>query len=340
MTALSRKARRREIEGLNLSFLDVVSCGFGAIILLLVLARVFDPLVIEETITDLETHVTELQQQIIKLNTEARDISKEMLLQDDQQEEQTRQEEKLTSDLSALESEHEKVRDKTKVTSTVEKQLIVARQTLTEEMTRLLADYKRPLDENTIGGIPVDSEYVIFIIDTSGSMLSFAWPLVREKVAETLAVYPQLKGIQVMSDMGNYMFTQYADQWIPDTQVRRRAIIDSLETWAPFSNSSPVEGIQKAIATFYRPGRKISLYVFGDEFTGRSIQHVLDSVDRINQPDAQGERLVRIHGIGFPVMFAYPNQQQGTGIMFSILMRELCARNGGTFVGLNDFRAL
>ena len=99
-----------------------------------------------------------------------------------------------------------------------------------------------------------------------------------------------------------------------------------------------MEGITKAIATYYRPGRKISIFVFGDEFTGRSIQRVVDVIDRINRPNAQGERLVRIHAIGFPVQFANPPRYQETGIKFAILMRILCERNGGTFVGLNDFR--
>ena len=171
-------------------------------------------------------------------------------------------------------------------------------------------------------------------------MDTYAWPLLMQKVDETLAVYPKLKGIQVMSDMGNFMFSQYTNEWIPDTQARRSAIVDRLETWRPFSNSSPVEGITKAISTFYRPDRKISLYVFGDEFSGRSIQRVIDTVDRINGRGGDGERLVRIHAIGFPVSFAFPTAQQTTGIRFAILMRELCARNGGTFVALNDFRLL
>mgnify|MGYP002176967858 FL=1 len=205
-------------------------------------------------------------------------------------------------------------------------------------MQRLLSEFQKDLDDDTIGGIPVDSEYVIFIIDTSGSMRQFAWPLLLQKVDETLAVYPKLKGIQVMNDMGNFMFSQYTNQWIPDTQARRRAIMDRLRNWETFSNSSPVEGITKAIATFYRPGRKISLYVFGDEFTGRSIQQVVDTVDRINRRDEQGKRLVRIHGVGFPVQFANPPQYQDTGIKFAILMRTLCAANDGTFVALNRFR--
>ena len=44
---MSRARRRREIDIFNLSFLDVVSCGFGAIILLLVIVKISEPLVIE-----------------------------------------------------------------------------------------------------------------------------------------------------------------------------------------------------------------------------------------------------------------------------------------------------
>ncbi|MFP6793332.1 MAG: hypothetical protein VB996_08725 [Pseudomonadales bacterium] len=330
---------RREIEGISLSFLDVISCGFGAIILLLVLTKVFEPVVIEDTISNLEGYLAALQEELFDLRDEAKDINRKMIRKEDQQSEEIVRLLRLNAELSALKSKNEKTLDKTKVSTLVEGKLAKAKQSLTDEMAKLLADYRRSADEDKIGGIPVDSEYVIFIIDTSGSMYNYAWPLVLQKVAETLAVYPRLKGIQVMNDMGNYMFTQYAGAWIPDTDARRRAIIDRLRSWNVFSNSSPVEGITKAISTYYKPGRKISLYVFGDEFTGRSIQRVVDVIDRINRTDSKGNRLVRIHGVGFPVQFANPPRYQETGIKFSILMRTLCEKNGGTFVGLNDFRA-
>ena len=330
---------RREIEGISLSFLDVISCGFGAIILLLVLTKVFEPVVIEETISNLEGYLAALQEELFDLRGEAKDINRKMIRKEDQQSEEIIRLLKLNAELSALKSKHEKTLDKTKVSTLIEGKHDEAKQSLTEEMAKLLADYRRSADEDKIGGIPVDSEYVIFIIDTSGSMYNYAWPLVLQKVAETLAVYPRLKGIQVMNDMGNYMFTQYAGAWIPDTDARRRAIVDRLRSWNVFSNSSPVEGITQAISTYYKPGRKISLYVFGDEFSGRSIQRVVDVVDRINRTDSKGDRLVRIHGVGFPVQFANPPRYQETGIKFSILMRTLCEKNGGTFVGLNDFRA-
>jgi len=330
---------RREIEGISLSFLDVISCGFGAIILLLVLTKVFEPVVIEDTISNLEGYLAALQEELFDLRGEAKDINRKMIRKEDQQSEKIVRLLKLNAELSALKSKHEKTLDKTKVSTLIEGKLAEAKQSLTDEMKKLLVDYQPIADENKIGGIPVDSEYVIFIIDTSGSMYNYAWPLVLQKVAETLAVYPRLKGIQVMNDMGNYMFTQYAGAWIPDTDARRRAIIDRLRSWNVFSNSSPVEGITKAISTYYKPGRKISLYVFGDEFSGRSIQQVVDVVDRINRTDSKGNRLVRIHGVGFPVQFANPPRYQETGIKFSILMRTLCDKNGGTFIGLNDFRA-
>jgi len=169
-------------------------------------------------------------------------------------------------------------------------------------------------------------------------MFNYAWPRMLETLRQTLEVYPRVKGIQVMNDMGQYMFSRYARKWIPDSPARREAILDTLRTWNAFSNSSPVEGIEKAIRTFYEPGKRISLYVFGDEFTGRSVESVVRTVDQINKADASGRRLVRIHAVGFPVMFAQAENLQYTGLRFATLMRALCERNGGTFVGLTELR--
>jgi hypothetical protein len=204
-------------------------------------------------------------------------------------------------------------------------------------MKRLLGTQHQAKNQ-LVGGIPVDSEYIIFIIDTSGSMFSYAWPRMLKELQNTLAIYPKVKGIQVMNDMGNYLFPSYRGKWIPDTPGRRDIIVQNLRGWSIFSNSSPVEGIEAAIRTFAAPDKKISLYVFGDEFTGPSITQVIDTVDRLNRVDSQGNRLVRIHGVGFPTQFSRAPHLQGTGIRFATLMRELTHRNGGTFVALNDFR--
>jgi len=332
------KYRRRNIEGMSLAFLDVISCGFGALILLLVLTKVFEPVIFEDTIENLESYLAALQEDLFEIRGDSRQLNRDMIRREDKHTDTKDKLVKVQNTLAALQGKLDTATQETQVDDTIRGRLEVAKQSLSEEMQRLLAEYQKNSDDDTIAGIPVDSEYVIFIIDTSGSMRGFAWPLLQQKIDEILQVYPRLKGIQVMNDMGQFMFSQYANEWIPDTRARRVAILDRLQTWDTFSNSSPVEGITKAIAMYYRPDKKISLYVMGDEFSGRSIQRVIDIVDRINQPDKDGERLVRIHAIGFPVQFDRPQQFQATGIRFAILMRELCARNGGTFVGLNDYR--
>jgi hypothetical protein len=131
------------------------------------------------------------------------------------------------------------------------------------------------------------------------------------------------------------MFSRYAGKWIPDTPARRQAIRERLRSWNAFSNSSPVEGIEAAIKTFWSADRKVSLYVFGDEFTGDSVDEVLEEVERLNRKDARGERKVRIHAIGFPTLFDQSQFPETTGVRFAMLMRLLCERNGGAFVALN-----
>ena len=330
---------RREIETISLSFLDVISCGFGALILLLVLTKVYEPMIFAQTSSHIQQRVTALEIQLDSIRNQRRQLDRDRIHQEDQRDLQQQTLRNLANKLTALQSQYAAMQNSSKTQDSIVEQLSLARQSLSAEMQRLLAEYQKTAASHLIGGIPVDSDYVIFIIDTSGSMREFAWPLVMQKVEETLAVYPNLKGVQIMNDQGQYMFSQYADQWIPDTPARRRAILKRLASWTAFSRSSPERGITTAISTFYQPDRKISLYVFGDDFNGSSIAGVINQVDRINVKDASGERLVRIHGIGFPVIFAQDTQFQASGFRFAHFMRILCERNGGTFVGLNSFQA-
>lgn len=325
------KLKRRPTHELSISFLDVISCGFGAIVLLLLIARTVEFSAVEQGEPEQQS-VADLQQQLFDLRGDSKILNRELTAKQQQLSEARRRVARLREELASLNTQQA---GKAQPDTTEHDRLALALQVLQEEMQRLLAD--RPRKENqVIGGIPVDSEYIIFIVDTSGSMFDFAWPRVRREMINILDIYPHVKGIQVMNDMGEYMFSGYRGQWIPDTPGRRKAIIARLATWSPFSNSSPVEGIQRAIRAFYQPDKKISLYVFGDDFTGGSIRVVLDTVDRINAARRSGDRLVRIHTVGFPVHFLVPGGRAQTATRFAALMRELSYRNGGTFVGLNS----
>ncbi|MFU8820906.1 MAG: VWA domain-containing protein [Gammaproteobacteria bacterium] len=335
---MSRR-QRRDLQGLSLSFLDVICCGFGAVILLLVLTKFAEPVILQQSSEDLEALIVALEEELVEIRGETRIVNQELVSRREQTAEIEARVARLQGDLSAIEGRFRATRDRAHVTTAVEGQLAEARQSLSEEMKRLLGDsYRRPVDDTTVGGIPIDSEYIVFIIDTSGSMFGYAWPLLLQKVEEILEAYPGLKGIQVMNDMGQYMFPRYAGRWIPDTPARRRAIIDTLRGWNVFSNSSPVEGVTRAIETFGRSGQRVSLYVMGDEFSGRSIEDVVRTVDRLNAPDRSGQRPVRIHAVGFPVLFTQAPHLQTTGIQFATLMRAVCEQNGGTFVGLTTLR--
>ena len=326
--------RRRNIEGISIAFLDVIACGFGAVILMLILTKVFEPIIIEETAIELTGVLEEKERQLYDIRGETSILNREMISREDQLSVARRRLARLQAELSKIQGQFAASSQDAEVNNIIQGKLAAAQQDLTAEMRRLQAQFNEIKDNNMIGGIPVDSEYIIFIIDTSGSMYNYAWPLMLEKVRETLDVYPQVKGIQVMNDMGQFMFSRYVGKWIPDTPGRRNAIIERLRTWNAFSNSSPVEGITKAISTFYSPDKKISLYVMGDEFTGRSIDTVLRTIRTINREGKDGKRLVRIHAIGFPTQFIRPERMQVTGVRFATLMRLMCEQNGGTFVAL------
>jgi hypothetical protein len=329
--------QRRAAEEFSLSFLDVICCGFGAIILLLMITKTVEPQIIEASAINLEGRIAALQEQLFTLRGDTSILNRDLNAKHEQLSEEELRIAVLRGKLASVKSRHETLNVQANSNDIVTSQLSIAQQKLSDEMKRLLGmQYKSK--NSLIGGIPVDSEYIIFVIDTSGSMFSYSWDRMLREFEATLSIYPEVKGIQVMNDMGQYMFSRYRGKWIPDTPGRRKVIMDRLRTWNVFSNSSPVEGITQAIKTFYAPDKKISVFVFGDEFTGDSIQQVVETVDRINRVDAEGNRRVRIHAVGFPVQFARQRHLQTTGIRFATLMRELTHRNGGTFVGLNDYR--
>jgi hypothetical protein len=329
-------AKRRAPDEFSLSFLDVICCGFGAVILLLMITKTVEPQIIEASSVSLEGRIAALQEQLFELRGETHVLNRDLNAKHEQLSQYDERIAIMRGKLASVRSQHESLNLQSNSNDIVTSQLAIARQALTDEQKRLGAQQQSK--NNLIGGIPVDSEYIIFVIDTSGSMFSYSWDRMLKEFEATLSIYPEVKGIQVMNDMGNYMFSRYRNKWIPDTPGRRKVIIDRMRTWNVFSNSSPVEGITKAISTFYDPSKKISIYVFGDEFTGQSIQQVVTTVDRINRADENGNRLVRIHAVGFPVQFQRQPHLQTTGIRFATLMRELTHRNGGSFVGLEDYR--
>ena len=325
--------KRRPSPEISLSFLDVICCGFGAVILLLMITKTVQPQILEESAVVAEGRVASLTEQLFKIRGETQILNRSL---DAKREQLSSIEDRIailqmkantyTKRYQQLEASNARTES---LVQGLLGELFLARQTLSEVEKRLLGLQARRANE-FIAGIPVDSEYIIFVIDSSGSMRAAAGRIATE-IQGALDAYPTVKGIQVLNGNGEYLFRTQQGQWLQDTPSIRNLILEQLPNWQAADLSNPTKGIDAALRTFYDGKKKISVYVYGDDFRSTTpVGSVIRAVDRINRDKKPTARLIRIHGIGFPTEMSF------NPIGFANLLRELAYRNGGTFVGLND----
>ena len=312
------RVRRGNLEIFNLSFLDIVSCGFGAVVLLVLISK---PLEAPPS-PDIDA-AKALLQQVITAKQQLAQSSNE-LQQKQQQLASLKQINSLIqrSEAAAKSQLGAKVKELKKLDGDLDG-LSLVNSSLKRASIRPSSSTTRDAE---VGGIPVDSDYIIFIVDTSGSMLNI-WPRVSRELINVLKIHPKVKGFQIMNDNGIHIISSYAGKWIPDTPQRRRAVMKMFRSWRSASNSSPIEGLEVALKRYARPNRSLSIYIFGDDYSGSSYGPVIESIDNLNRNRITGKRLAKIHAIGF--------MSQYTTNRFSILMREITKRNGGTFLALH-----
>ena len=311
------KRSRAHGEIFGLAFLDIIACGFGAIVLLLLIVKP-TPVEVGGRAPPAADAAALAEAADLVSRLRARwDALRAMLADEPEQRATTpggdpaldeairlagQRLRALRSDNEGLERVRESLRRATLRTSTAPEER-----------------------DPEVGGIPVDSEYVIFIVDTSGSMKS-----IRDEVMEVmdrvLDIHPRVSGFQVLNDNGGYLLGAYRRKWIPDTPRRRRSILNAVRDWGAMSNSSPVEGLETALRTYARQSRRIAVYIFGDEYTGDSYDRVIDTLRRLNVDPATGRSRVRIHAIGFVTT---DNNDR-----YATLMREVTGSHDGTFVAL------
>lgn len=321
-----KRKRRGAFATFSLSFLDCISCGFGAIILLFVIFRGSHPQILEQVESELEGLLKDRENAIFEIrgDTLKTNLDLERAL------EQLSEWEDRIAQLQRLlkEVEGQYAASDARSRKQVEEEESLKRALQDLDLSRM--PEQKPTD--VVGGIPADSEYVIFVIDTSGSMDQHA-RLVARKLEETLFAFPNLKGIQIMNADGLYLFSGTKGTWLSDSPSQRRRILNRYLDWHNDSGSNPGPGILTAITDFNDGEEKISIFVFGDEMDSGNPTEFLSIVERNNPRLDNGDHLIRIHGIGFYTDFAFSGQ---TGKNFAELMRLLAVRNGGAFVGITD----
>ncbi len=311
------KVSRKNSEIFSLSFLDVICCGFAAMVLLVLLSK-----------TDVAGGAPDIEQIKNLLGSIATEKKRKTISEQER--------DSLLEQSHSMEAKIREIAVSNPGLTGVKQQLAEARarakilQIKTDVVARKEAPNNATTDEVVkVGGIPVDSNYIIFIIDTSGSMKEI-WPRVIAELENVLTIHPRVKGFQIMNDNGTYPIKSYAGQWIPDTPGRRKSVLSYMRSWGSFSNSSPVEGLERALRTYAKRTDKLAIYIFGDDYTGSSYDPVLDTISQLNRDPETGQPRARIHGIGFQ----QETSTTPTWCRFAILMREVARRNRGAFIAL------
>ena len=99
------KIRRRDIEIFSLSFLDVICCAFGAIILLFVLSKFAEPIIIEEVREDLQLEVLRLEEELHEIRGETVVLNRQLVSKKEQLSEEKKRLARLQGDLSEIKGE-------------------------------------------------------------------------------------------------------------------------------------------------------------------------------------------------------------------------------------------
>jgi hypothetical protein len=179
--------------------------------------------------------------------------------------------------------------------------------------------------DDDVGGIPTDAEYVIFAIDNSGSMSNgSSWNRVITIVNDILENHPKMKGFQIMSADGSFMFSSKAGQWLDDRPSMRKTAMDQMQSFKGGA-SQPEAGILKAIQFYKKTKGTVSLYVFGDDYQRANLDQIVMQITQANS-GADGKPIIRIHGVGF-------SRSNGNAQRFGAFMQAVAKRNRGAFIG-------
>lgn len=314
------KRRARDFDIFNISFLDVISCGLGAVVLIVLISTYATAPSPGET-----TEVGPLLDAVLAAETRVGALDGAVETAEDELVSRRQLRERLEAQAGgrrqALDESGAEARD---LAADI-RGLAMIQEALERQKRSAITPGTETRRDEEVGGIPVDSDYVIFIVDTSGSMKRI-WSRVVDEIENVIRIHPKIRGFQILNDNGVHILSGYAGRWIPDTPGARKNVIGLLATWNSASNSSPVEGLEVALKRYVNPNTKVSIYIFGDEYSGSSYDPVIEALVRQNTNRMTGQRLARVHAVGFLSPFS-------TG-RFATLMREVTRRNDGTFLAL------
>lgn len=312
-------SKRAPVEIFNLAFLDIISCAFGAVVMLILLAKNGDDGNTQD-LSELSRLIQSLSasEQSVEELQGGRSVQLDKLkAAEAQSASNAEQAEALNAKIARAQNNVQQLTDQA-----------AGLQQEKEQLLRAATRYGRAKQrDDEVGGIPVDSNYVVFIIDKSGSMKEI-WGKLIQTMREVLKNHPKVKGFQVLADNGEYLFPNTRGKWLTERTAPQKVVIDHLMTFGGRSDSSPVRGIEEALRQYSHVRKSLALYVFGDELTNVDMNVVLEKITHLN--DGGGKDNARIHGVGFVT----PIGGNEGMLRYSTLMREVSRRNNGSFISI------
>tara|TARA_Y100001935_G_scaffold205312_1_gene174223 strand:- start:549 stop:1475 length:927 start_codon:yes stop_codon:yes gene_type:complete len=303
---------RRSREIFSLSFLDIMACSFGAILLIVLISNfseseepdldVLNEFRKTEKMKENEIIKSELEISLKELQQENSSLVQELSLINNNIERNKKIIEKIKSDINEL-------KDPT-IDTGIEERV------------------------SNIGGIKVDADYVVFIIDVSGSMIECGpWSRVVNQINQLLDVFPNLEGFNVLTDGGRKIIPG-VDKWLEFNQINKRQLSMLVKTPPAISSASnPIIGLRSAISR-YVDKEKVSIFILGDDIlTTTRIENEFKSLEKLLEGK---EEMVSINAISFLTHYNC-NSQYGVitadqNYRFINLMESLTFKYNGSLI--------
>ncbi len=310
--------KREKNNPFSMSFLDVMACGFGALVLILLLSNFNEA--DTESGTDSFSFLDALSEIVSIQDSSSEKISKNTSLEED---------------LSSAEKKLSELEKKLQETN-FEMAL------LDDSFAKNKKERSRVTTATEAGGIRIDSDYVVFIVDTSGSMKTCGnWTRVINEFKILLDAFPKIKGFQIMKDNGDYIYPT-GKTWIEDNKFNRQQMISALARADLISDSNPIPAIKRSLNLYADGISKVGIFVIGDELLINDGSRPAESFEEIENLNKTlfGRKKARINAIGFLTGGEEANKfnpeckiafKESNKSFFNFL-RELTSRNDGTLV--------
>ena len=309
---------KKTTEVFSMSFLDIMACGFGALVLILLISEFNEIEIIENKYTA-DLFLTKQDEVVTKTN-QLNDIDRELTSK--------------IKNLISIQDELDKVKSNLNNRANVVQSLTELSQLKQSQIIVKNEDQKEPIEQVVASGIRIDSRYLIFIIDNSGSMVEGApWSRVVKEIETIIMTFPSLEGFMIMNDTGKTIVG--GGNWVKPTKANRIDAVNKLKRVNAMTNSNPIPAIEKSINIYGRKYDDVGIFIIGDDIReSKNVDSRLLEINRINTK-SDGSKYVRINALGFLTSrrlnvqgYAFEDDNN----KYLTLMRELTEQNGGTLV--------